>query len=83
MAADHERALRGTAQREPLVPGRVDLLDRAGVGELHSQELASLLPGVRPRDALGAVFVPGERAQLLEFGDRARWVESHDRDPKP
>ena len=71
------------AQREPLVPGLVDLLDRAGAFELRAEELPRLLPRVRPRDPLSAVFVARQRAQLVQFGDRARGFQCHDSDPKP
>ena len=37
----------------------------------------ALLPGLRPGDALGAVLVARELAQLLQLGDRARRVERH------
>ena len=64
-------------EREPLVAGLVDLLDGARSRDLRAQELARRLPRVRPRDALRAVLVAGQRAQLLELGDGACGVERH------
>ena len=61
VAADQQRALGGAPQREPLVARLVDLLDRAGLRDLAAEELARLLPGLRPGDPLRAVLVAGER----------------------
>src|SRR5581483_4405227 len=63
--------------REPLVPRRVDLLGRAGPGDLLAQPLPRALPGLRPRDPLRAVLVSGQAPQLLELGDGAGRVERH------
>ena len=77
MPADQHGSLRGSAEREPLVPGLVDRLLRAGLGDEAAEPLASPLPRVRPRDALRAVLVPGELAELLQLGDRALRIEPH------
>ena len=37
----------------------------------------AVLPGVGPGDALGAVFVAGQLAQLLELGDGALRIQRH------
>ena len=64
-------------EREPLVARRVDLLGRAGLRDLVAQPRASGLPGVGPGDALGAVFVSCQLAELLELGDRPLRIECH------
>ena len=69
MTAEQERALRGARQREPLVPGLVDLLLGADGDDLLAQPLAGALPGLGPRDALRAVLVAGQLLQLAELRD--------------
>ena len=69
VAAEQERALRGARQREPLVPGLVDLLLGARRRDLLAQPLARALPRLGPRDALRAVLVAGQLLQLAELGD--------------
>src|SRR5207253_570225 len=44
VAAEQQRPVGTAAQREPLVASRVDLLFRAGAGELAAQPLARALP---------------------------------------
>ena len=77
MAAEHEDAVGGAREREPLVAGGVDLLDRTGALEGAAQERPRLLPRRRPGDALGAVGVAGQLSQLLQIGDGAAWIERH------
>src|SRR5581483_2214094 len=77
VAADQQRALGGSGQREPLVPRRVDLLDRPRPGDLVAQPRTRALPRLRPRDPLRTVLVAREPAQLLELGDGAGRVERH------
>jgi hypothetical protein len=69
MSADQQRIVSALADREPLVAGLVDLLVRTGALELHPQPRARGLPRVRPRDALGAVLVAGQLAQLPKLLD--------------
>ena len=70
-------AVGGAREREPLVAGGVDLLDRTGALEGVAQERPRLLPRRRPGDALGAVGVAGQLSQLLQIGDGAGWIERH------
>ncbi len=77
VAADQQRALGRAGEREPLVSRLVDLLHRPRAGDLLAQPAARRLPGVRPGDALGAVLVAGQLAELLQLGDGARGVERH------
>ena len=75
--ADQERALGRAARACPQVAGRVDLdLDRQR-RELPAQPVARRGPGVRQGDALGAVLVAGELAQLAQLGDGAARLERH------
>ena len=67
------------AQREPLVPGLVDLLVERQPRELSAQPLPRLLPGLRPRDALRAVLVSGQLLQFAELVDGAVGLERHAR----
>ena len=69
VAAEQERALGRARQREPLVPGLVDLLLGARRHDLLAQPLARPLPRLGPRDALRAVLVAGQLLQLAELGD--------------
>ena len=66
------------AQRPPLVAGLVDLvLERQRPRACSRSQLARLLPRVRPGDALRAVLVAGQLAQLLQLGDGSRRIERH------
>src|SRR5205823_3565666 len=57
----------------------VDLLDRAGGGDLLAQPAPRPLPRLGPGHPLGAVLATGELSQLLELGDRTRRIERHER----
>src|SRR6478735_1180428 len=70
VAAEQERALRLARQREPLVPGLVDLLLGADRHDLLAQPLARALPRLRPGDTLSAVLVAGQLLQLPQLRDR-------------
>jgi hypothetical protein len=83
VAADQQRPVGSAAQREPLIAGRIDLLDRAGALDLLPQETSCGFPRIGPRNALSAVLVAGQLAQLLEVGDCAPRVQRHEDDPKP
>ena len=65
-AAEEQRRPVTVAEREPLVPGGVELLDRPGGGDLLPQPVAGTLPGVGPGNPLGAVLVTGQLAQLAQ-----------------
>src|SRR4029079_1365473 len=80
--ADEQRWVGRAAEREPLVPRLVDLLDGTGSGQFLAKELAGRLPGVGPRDALRAVLVSGQLEELLEIGHDAARVQRHEDDPK-
>ena len=69
MAAEQERALRRTREREPLVAGLVDLFLGADRDDLLAQPLARALPRLGPGDALRAVLVAGQLLQLAQLGD--------------
>ena len=69
MAADQERPLRGAAEREPLVARLVDLLVDRNTGELAAKPLAGALPRLRPGDALRALLVARQLAELAELLD--------------
>ena len=77
MPAEEDRALRVAAQRVPVVPGLVALDVERQVFEALGEPRASVRPRLRPRDTLGAVLVPGERAELLEARDDTRRIERH------
>src|SRR5439155_9209947 len=64
--AEQHRSLRPAAEREPLIAGLVDLLLERKPGELAAQPLPRALPRVRPGDALGAVLVAGQLAELAQ-----------------
>src|SRR5439155_2668016 len=57
--ADQDGPLGPSAERPPLIPGRVDLLLERQAGKLLAQPLARALPRVRPRNPLRAALVPG------------------------
>jgi hypothetical protein len=77
VAADQQRALALAAERPPLVAGLVALeLERQPV-ELAPQPPAGALPGLRPGDALGAVLVARQLAQLAQLLDGACGLERH------
>ena len=75
--ADQHGSIRCSAEREPLVPRLVDRLLGTGLGYAAAQPLASLLPRVRPCDALRAVRVTRELTELLQLGDRALRIDAH------
>ena len=75
VAADEQRLLRFTAQRDPEVAGRV----RCDLGGevrrlLPPASSRAFSPGRREGDALRAVFIAGEGAEFLEFLDRPAWI---------
>ena len=47
------------------------------LGDESAQPLARSLPRLRPGDALRAVLVSRELAQLLQLGDRSLRIERH------
>ena len=51
------------------------------VGERVGEQCPRSRPGLRPRDALGAVLISGRGAKLLESRDDACGVERHGREP--
>ena len=73
--ADQQRPVGLAREREPLVPGLVDLL--RGERALVAQPLARPLPGLGPGDALRAVLVAGQLLELAQLLDRAGGVERH------
>ena len=75
MAADQERPVGLAAEREPLVPGLVDLLLDRDAGELAAQPLARPRPRLGPGDALRAVLVAGQLPELAQLLDGAGRVE--------
>jgi hypothetical protein len=77
VTADQDGAVGVAAQRVPVVPGRVALDLERQVGERIREPRASFRPGIRPRDALLAVLVAGQRLQLPEPRDDACGVECH------
>ena len=77
VAADQQLPLRAAAQREPLVARLVDLVLEREAGELAAQPLAAALPGLRPRDALRAVLVARELAELAKLVHGAARLERH------
>ena len=75
--ADQDGALRLAAQRPPVVAGSVALaLEREPVEE-PVEPRARRVPGVRPRDPLGAVLVARELLELAQLGDDATGIEGH------
>ena len=77
MAADQERPVGPSGQREPLVAGGVDLLlDRDAVKPLP-EPLARPLPGLRPRDPLRAVLVTCQLLELAEIVDGSAGLQRH------
>ncbi len=70
VASEQQRPIRVAAQRPPAVAGLVHLgLERQAL-ELRCEPLLGPGPRRRPGDALGAVLVAGELAQLAQLGDR-------------
>src|SRR5581483_686972 len=67
-------------EREPLVPGLVDLLDHGDAVEPGAEPLAGGRPRLGPGDALGAVLVTRQLPQLAELCDRTPGIERHARD---
>ena len=72
-----ERPFRGPAQREPLVPGLVDLLLGAGRRDLAGEPALRRHPRVRPGHSLGAVLVPGQLPELAELVHGAARFQRH------
>jgi hypothetical protein len=79
VAADDESALGVAPEREPLVARRVRLLLDPERGELAGEPLLRTRPRFGPRDALGAVLVARELAELAQLLDGAAWFERHGR----
>ena len=77
VAADEERLLGGSCQREPLVSGLVGLLGDAEWLELPGEPFARPHPRVRPGDALGALLVARELAELVQLFDGAARLKRH------
>ena len=77
VTADQDGPVGIAAQRVPVVPGRVALDLERQVGQRLGEPGAPLRPGVRPRDALLAVLVAGQRSQLPKPRDDACGVERH------
>ena len=77
VAAEQDGALRVAAERVPVVAGCVALDLEREVREALREPRTALRPGLRPRDALCAVLVPGQRAELLETRDDAGRIERH------
>ena len=77
MAADEDGLVGGAAQGEPLVARRVDGLLRSGSVQLPAQPLARPLPGLRPRDSLSAVVVPGQLLELAKLIDGPAGLQRH------
>ncbi len=77
MPAEQDRALGVAAERVPVVPGLVALDLERQVGEALGEPGAAGRPRVRPRDALRAVLVPRQRAELLETRDGTGRIERH------
>ena len=65
------------AQRPPLVAGLVDLVLERQRLELRAEPLPGRIPRRRPGDALRAVLVAGQLAELAQLGDGAGRVERH------
>ncbi len=74
---DEDGAVGLAGEREPLVPGCVDRLDGAALGQQPSEPLARTVPGLGPGDSLRSRRVARELAQLLQLGHGSRPVESH------
>ena len=91
VAAEQQRALGGARQREPLVPGLVDLLLGPRRDDLLAQPLPRALPRLGPRDALRAVLVAGQlpaargarRPSVRVTGPRHELKLARDVDPDP
>ena len=65
------------AQRAPLVARLRRSPPRAAGRRASRAATRAPLPGVRPGDALRAVLVAGQLAQLLQLGDGSRGIERH------
>ena len=74
MAAEEERFFAGAGEGDPVVAGGVVVVFDGKGGEFLGEPFAGFKPSVGPGDALGPVFVGGERAEFFEFGDGALWV---------
>ena len=75
MPADQQRLFGFARQRHPAVSGRVVVLLYGQFFHFCGKPLARFQPHVGPSDALRAVFVSGERAELLQFSDGAFWIQ--------
>ena len=65
-------------QRDPAVAGGVEvMLDRKTGAASTSNHSRALSHVSRPGDALRAVLVGGQRAEFLQFGDRAFGIDGH------
>jgi len=58
-------------------PGGISLDLEREVGEALREPRTTLRPGLRPRDALCAVLVSRERAELPQTRDDTGWIERH------
>ncbi len=77
VAADQDGALGVASERVPVVSRSVPLDLERQIGERVGEPRAAPRPGLRPGDALCAVLVPGQRAELVEPGHDAGGVERH------
>jgi hypothetical protein len=77
VAAEQDFPLGAAPERVPVVPGGVAFDLEWEVAEALGEPGTRDRPGLRPRDALGAVLGPRERTELLEVRDDTRRIERH------
>jgi hypothetical protein len=75
MTAEHERAFGGSGQSNPVVPCGVVVMFDGEPAELLLEPCTRAQPDGRPRDALGSVFVRGQRTKLLQMHDDSASID--------
>src|ERR1700723_2036644 len=66
-------------QGRPAVASRIKMMLDGEIADYRLKPTAGLEPGGAPGEALGSVFIGGERAELLEQSDCALCVNRHER----
>ena len=79
MSANQKRFVRLTEQRCPKIScGVVVNLDARNFLNLLPQKFSRFRPCRRERDALRAIFISGQRAELFEFSNGSFRIERHE-----
>src|ERR1700733_590716 len=78
MAAQDECFFGLARQGRPAVASRIKMMLDGEIADYRLKPAAGLEPGRAPGEALGSVFIGGERAELLEQNDCALCINRHE-----